>query len=90
MNVQRASATNTTVLGPIYERPERPDTLHKASNILALARVGVAASDSALNIDLVKQGYGELLETIARLASDILDMQPGFEPEEKGGSDEQA
>lgn len=70
--------------GPIFDNPSHPDTYDKALKILALARTGVAASDSAMNIDQMARGYGELLEVIGELASDILDMQPGFEPPEKG------
>ncbi|MEX0349833.1 MAG: hypothetical protein AB3N15_10465 [Paracoccaceae bacterium] len=78
------------MLGPVYEVDREGDALDKAFSILALARVGVAASDSTLNIDLIKSGYGGLLETIAQLATDIVEMQPGFEPTEKGGGNEQA
>lgn len=42
--------------------------------IFNLCRVGIAATDSALNIDLVnKGGYDALLEAIAELAADAID-----------------
>ncbi|MDP5216891.1 hypothetical protein Q5Y75_06650 [Ruegeria sp. 2205SS24-7] len=78
------------MLGPNYEVARQEGTFDKAARIISLARTGIAASDSAMNIDLVKDGYRGLLECTAYLASDILYMQPGFEPEEKGCSDEQA
>jgi hypothetical protein len=85
MTAQRASANNITTLGPIYEVARQEDTFDKAARIISLARTGIAASDSAMNIDLVKDGYRGLLEAIAYLASEILDQQPGWEPDEKRG-----
>ncbi|WP_170386984.1 hypothetical protein [Ruegeria atlantica] len=42
--------------------------------IFNLCRVGIAASDSAMNIDLVnKGGYDALLEAIAELAADTIE-----------------
>ncbi len=84
MTEQRVRANGESVSGPIFDVPSSPDTYDKALKILALARTGVAASDSAMNIDLTVRGYGELLEVIGQLASDILDMQPGFEPPKPG------
>ncbi|WP_170577995.1 hypothetical protein [Ruegeria arenilitoris] len=84
MPEQRASANGEILPGPIFDVPTQTDTYDKALKILALARTGVAASDSTMNIDLTMRGYGELLEVIGQLASDILDMQPGYEPPEKG------
>ncbi len=84
MTEQRVRANGESVTGPIFDVPLKTDTYDKALKILALSRMGVAASDTAMNIDLSTRGYGELLEVIGQLASDILDMQPGFEPTEKG------
>ncbi len=84
MTEQRVCANGESVSGPIFDVTSSPDTYDKALKILALARTGVAASDSAMNIDLTVRGYGELLEVIGQLASDILDMQPGFEPPKPG------
>ena len=81
MTEQRASANQESVSGPIFDVPTSPDTYDKALKILA--RMGVADSDATMNIDLSMRGYGELLEVIGQLASEILDMQPGFEPPEK-------
>ncbi len=42
--------------------------------IFNLCKVGIAASDSAMNIDLAsKGGYDALLESIAELAADAID-----------------
>ncbi|WP_425084010.1 hypothetical protein [Ruegeria profundi] len=84
MTEQRVCANGESVTGPVFDVATKPDTYDKALKILALSRMGVAASDTAMNIDLTARGYGELLEVIGELASDILDMQPGFEPPEKG------
>ncbi len=84
MTEQRVCANGESVSGPIFDVPLKTDTYDKALKILALSRMGVAASDTAMNIDLSMRGYGEVLEIIGQLASDILDMEPGFEPLEKG------
>ena len=84
MEEQRVRANGEVMLGPVYEVPDQPDAYDVAHKIVALARIGIAASDSPLNIDLTKKGYLELLEVIAQLASEICEMIPDLELKAKG------
>ncbi|WP_306112778.1 MULTISPECIES: hypothetical protein [unclassified Roseovarius] len=63
----------------IYDREIDGDPFMSASHILSLARVGVAASESIMNVNLQRDGYQNLLEVIGdiagRLTEEILELQ---------------
>ena len=48
------------------------DAISKVSRMIHLARIGLAATESNLAIDLNKAGYSGLFETIARLGYDVI------------------
>ena len=58
----------------IFESGTSNDAERKLYNIVNLCRVGVASSDTAMNVDLTKGGHCELYEAIAALASDAIDQ----------------
>ncbi|WP_373487871.1 hypothetical protein [Blastomonas sp.] len=55
--------------GQLFRVPDSAE--YKAARITGLARVGIAATDSVLNINLDASGYRETLETIAIMADDL-------------------
>lgn len=58
----------------LYELPHPVYASSICNRIYGLSRIGVAATDSAMNLDLNKSGYFELFEVIAQLAFDLGDM----------------
>lgn len=57
----------------IYDQDNDDGAFVKASHILSLARVGVAASDSAMSVDLQSNGYQNLFEVIGDIAGRLMD-----------------
>lgn len=64
----------------IYENDIDETAERKLYTILSLCRVGVAASDSVMNVDLAKGGHCEMYEIIAKLAGEAVDMLGSVEP----------
>lgn len=57
----------------IYNK-DGPECLsEKSDHLLALSRVGIAASDSGMNLDLQDCGYCGLFEVMALISADISD-----------------
>ena len=59
----------------IYDRADLGDASSKAAGILSLARIGVAASDTSLVVDLKRCGYEGLLEVIGGLAAELSELR---------------
>ena len=57
----------------IYDMEDDGDPILSAGQILSLARVGVAASDSAMSVDLQRNGYQNLFEVIGDIAGKLMD-----------------
>lgn len=57
----------------IYENGAGNDAEGIAYRLHGLCRVGAAASDSLMNIDLSKGGYIDLFETMAGLCDQLVD-----------------
>ncbi|WP_299847702.1 hypothetical protein [uncultured Roseovarius sp.] len=57
----------------IYDLETEGDPSMSAGHILALARVGVAASDSVMSVDLQRNGYQNLFEVIGDIAGRLMD-----------------
>lgn len=58
---------------PIYMTEDIQCLNEKADRLLALSRVGIAASDSAMNLDLGDCGYCGLFEAMALISADLSD-----------------
>ena len=58
----------------LYDIPHPVSSTSLAGRIFGLARAGIAASDSNMNIDMTKGGYCELFEAIAQVADDLHSM----------------
>ncbi len=66
----------------LYEAEYKKSAEGNCYAIFNLCRVGIAASDSAMNIDLAnKGGYDALLEAIAELAADAIERLETAEAE---------
>lgn len=71
---------------PIFRPDATPSVYGEAIRILGLARIGVASTDTAANIDLTEAGYSELFEMIGRVAHDMLDRIEELERQAKAVS----
>ena len=69
---------------PIDKTPHDRVTT-KLGHLLSLARIGVAASDTSLLIDLDEYGFGSLFEVMAEITNEIIDDVDSLQdrPEEK-------
>lgn len=57
----------------IYERGGEDDAVSVAYRLHGLCKVGAAASDSCLHIDLHKGGWTDMFEAMAHLCDDLID-----------------
>ncbi len=57
----------------IYDQDNDGGPFMKASHIHSLARIGVAASDSAMSVDLQSNGYQNLFELIGDIAGRLME-----------------
>ncbi len=82
---------------PIYQNNYTDTASSDALRLYSLARVGIASTDSAMNVNLAEGGYCELFEVIGRLAyelsSDCEDLErlakvgPVYGPKVASGAD---
>ena len=82
---------------PIYQNGYTDTASSKAMRLYSLARVGVASTDSTMNVNLAEGGYCELFEVMGRLAyelsSDCEDLErlakvgPIYGPKGESGAD---
>lgn len=56
---------------PIYHNGYTDTASSKALRLYSLARVGIASTDSYMNVNLAEGGYCELFEVIGRLAYEL-------------------
>ena len=60
---------------PIYEREAlENDPLEQIYRMLGLYKVGIASTDSAMNVDLNKSGHCELYATLHHLALEAIQI----------------
>lgn len=58
----------------IYDMPASKDPSGIAYRLHELCKVGAAATDTTLNIDLSKDGYRGMFETMAELCENLIDQ----------------
>lgn len=63
--------TDTPHRDPIYADGYTDSASSKAMRLYALARVGIASTDSCMNINLAEGGHCEVFEVIGRLAYEL-------------------